>query len=398
VALIPMDLTQTDHLKSYGVAYWALEKGYRVEWLLNYRSGSFLILDGLDDVRSECRYRGVAWDEPDGATLAQIYRQIEEENMELVLLEQAPAVALYAPDNTQPWDDAVMLALEYAEIPYTVIWDAEVQSGGLETYDWLHLHHEDFTGQYGKFHASFRNADWYKEQKTYYERLAREQGFPSVSEHKKASAREIREYVRRGGFLFAMCSATDSFDIALAAAGVDIVDTPFDGTPPEPGYQVKLDFARSLVFTDFRLIPNPNVYEFSDIDMTEVAVLRPEEIDYFTLFEFAAKHDPVPTMLTQCHVNVVKGFMGQTTSYRRSLIKKHVTVLGDYPGQNEVKYVHGNLGRGTFTFMGGHDPEDYRHLVGDPPTILSLHKNSPGYRLILNNVLFPAAKKKERKT
>jgi hypothetical protein len=393
-----MDLTQTDHLKSYGVAYWALEKGYRVEWLLNYRSGSFLILDGLGDVRSECRYRGVAWEEPDGATLAQIYRQIEEENMELVLLEKAPAVALYAPDNTQPWDDAVMLALEYAEIPYTIIWDKEVQSGELETYDWLHLHHEDFTGQYGKFHASFRNADWYKEQKAYYERLAREQKFPSVTEHKKASAREIREYVRRGGFLFAMCSATDSFDIALAAAGVDIVDSPFDGTPPEPGYQVKLDFARSLAFTGFTLIPSPNVYEFSDIDMTEVAALRPEEIDYFTLFEFAAKHDPVPTMLTQCHVNVVKGFMGQTTSYRRGLVKKHVTVLGDYPGQNEVKYVHGNLGRGTFTFLGGHDPEDYRHLVGDPPTILSLHKNSPGYRLILNNVLFPAAKKKERKT
>ncbi len=398
VVLIPMDLTQTDHLKSYGVAYWALEKGYRVEWLLNYRSGSFLILDGFDDVRSECRYRGVAWEEPDGAMLAQVYRQIEEENMELVLLEKAPAVALYAPDNIQPWDDAVMLALEYAEIPYTIIWDEEVQSGELETYDWLHLHHEDFTGQYGKFHASFRNADWYKEQKVYYERLAREQGFPSVTEHKKASAREIREYVRRGGFLFAMCSATDSFDVALAAAGVDIVDSPFDGTPPEPGYQVKLDYSKSLAFTDFRLIPSPNVYEFSDIDMTEVAALRPEEIDYFTLFEFAAKHDPVPTMLTQCHVNVVKGFMGQTTSYRRSLVKKHVTVLGDYPGQNEVKYVHGNLGRGTFTFMGGHDPEDYRHLVGDPPTILSLHKNSPGYRLILNNVLFPAAKKKERKT
>ena len=398
VVLIPMDLTQTDHLKSYGVAYWALERGYRVEWFLNYRSGSFLILDGLDDVRSECRYRGVAWEEPDGAALAQIYRQIEEENMEVVLLEKAPAVALYAPDNIQPWDDAVMLALEYAEIPYTVIWDAEVQAGGLETYDWLHLHHEDFTGQYGKFHASFRNAEWYKEQKTYYERLAREQGFPSVSEHKKASAREIREYVRRGGFLFAMCSATDSFDIALAAAGVDIVDSPFDGTPPEPGYQVKLDYSKSLAFTGFRLIPSPNVYEFSDIDMTEVAALRPEEIDYFTLFEFAAKHDPVPTMLTQCHVNVIKGFMGQTTSYRRSLVKKHVTVLADYPGQDEVKYVHGNLGRGTFTFLGGHDPEDYRHLVGDPPTILSMHKNSPGYRLILNNVLFPAAKKKERKT
>lgn len=397
-ALIPMDLMQTEHLKSYGVAYWALEKGYRVEWLLNYRGGSFLILDGLTDVRSECRYRGVSWEEPDGATLARIYQQVESENMEVVLLEKAPAIALYAPDNIQPWDDAVMLALEYAEIPYTIIWDAEVQSGGLEVFDWLHLHHEDFTGQHGKFHASFRNADWYKEQKIYYERLAREQGFASVSEHKKASAREIREYARRGGFLFAMCSATDSFDIALASAGVDIVDVPFDGDSPEPGYQSRLDFAGALAFTGFRLLPSPNVYEFSDIDMTESASLRPEEIDYFTLFEFAAKHDPVPAMLTQCHVNVVKGFMGQTTSYRRELVKNHVTVLADYPGQGEVKYVHGNLGRGTFTYLGGHDPEDYRHMVGDPPTILSLHKNSPGYRLILNNVLFPAAKKKERKT
>jgi hypothetical protein len=397
-ALIPMDLTQTDHLKSYGVAYWALEKGYRVEWLLNYRNGSFLILDGLEDVRSECRYRGVVWEEPTGAELAGIYRTVEEENMEVVLLEKAPAIALYAPDNIQPWDDAVMLALEYAEIPYTIVWDEEVQAGELETYDWLHLHHEDFTGQYGKFHASFRNADWYKEQKVLYERLAREQGFSSVSEHKKTSAAMIREYVRRGGFLFAMCSATDSYDIALAASGVDIVEAAYDGTPTEAGFQAKLDYERSMAFTGFQLIPSPNVYEFSDIDMTEAAAARPEEIDYFTLFEFAAKHDPVPTMLTQCHVNVVKGFMGQTTTFRRSRVKSYVTVLGDYPGTDEVKYLHGNVGRGTFTFLGGHDPEDYRHLVGDPPTILSMHKNSPGYRLILNNILFPAAKKKERKT
>jgi len=396
--LIPMDLTQTDHLKSYGVAYWALEKGYRVEWLLNYRNGSFLILDGLEDVRSECRYRGVTWEEPGGAELAGIYRTVEEENMEVVLLEKAPAIALYAPDNIQPWDDAVMLALEYAEIPYTVVWDLEVQAGELETYDWLHLHHEDFTGQYGKFHASFRNAEWYKEQKLLYERMAREQGFASVSEHKKTSAAIIREYVRRGGFMFAMCSATDSYDIALAATGVDIVEATFDGTPPEPGFQARLDYERSMAFTGFQLIPSPNVYEFSDIDMTEIAAARPEEIDYFTLFEFAAKHDPVPTMLTQCHVNVVKGFMGQTTTFRRSRVKNYVTVLGDYPGTDEVKYLHGNVGRGTFTFLGGHDPEDYRHLVGDPPTILSMHKNSPGYRLILNNILFPAAKKKERKT
>lgn len=396
--LIPMDLTQTDHLKAYGIAYWALERGYRAEWLLNYRAGSFLILDGANDVTAECRYRGVTWEEPGGAELADIYRTIEEENMEVVLLEKAPAIALYAPDNIQPWDDAVMLALEYAEIPYTVVWDREVQAGALETYDWLHLHHEDFTGQYGKFYASFRNAEWYREQKTYYERLAREQGFSSVSEQKKASARRIREYVARGGFLFAMCSATDSFDIALASEGVDIVDAPFDGTPPEQGFQSTLDYSRSLAFTDFTLIPDPSVYEFSDIDMTEAATRRSEEIDYFTLFEFSAKYDPVPTMLTQCHVNIVKGFMGQTTSYNRALVKPYVTVLADYPGQNEVKYIHANLGRGTFTFLGGHDPEDYRHRVGDPPTILSMHRNSPGYRLILNNILFPAAKKKERKT
>ncbi len=395
---IPMDLTQTDHLKAYGVAYWALEKSYRVEWLLNYRSGSFLVLDGGADVAAECRYYGVVYEEPGGGDLAGIYRTIEEENMEVVLLEKAPAVALYAPGNIQPWDDAVLLALEYAEIPYTIIWDKEVLTGELDRFDWLHLHHEDFTGQYGKFYASFQNADWYKEQKALYERLASEQGFPSVSEQKKTSARAIKEYVRRGGFLFAMCSGTDSYDIALAAEGIDIVAAPFDGTPPEPGAQEKLDFSRSLAFEGFSIIQNPLVYEFSDIDMTDVTKLRPEEIDYFTLFEFAAKHDPVPTMLTQCHVNVVKGFMGQTTTYRRSLVKKYVTVLADYPGSEEVKYIHGSLGRGTFTFLAGHDPEDYRHLVGDPPTILSLHRNSPGYRLILNNVLFPAAKKKERKT
>jgi hypothetical protein len=396
--LIPMDLSQTDHLKSYGVAYWALEKGYRVEWLLNYRGGSFMVLDGGDDVVAECRYRGVAWEEPGGADLAGIYKTIEEENMEVVLLEKAPAIALYAPDTIEPWDDAVMLALDYAEIPYTVVWDKEVLAGALEKYDWLHLHHEDFTGQYGKFYASFHNAEWYKAQKAYYERLAAEQGFPSVSEHKKASARAIKDYVRRGGFLFAMCSATDSYDVALSAEGVDIVDSPFDGSPPDPQCQQKIDYSKCLAFEGFTLIPNPNVYEFSNIDMTDVARLRPEALDYFTLFEFSAKIDPVPTMLTQCHVDVVKGFMGQTTSFRRSLIKRNVTVLADYPGTEEVKYVHGNLGRGTFTFLGGHDPEDYRHMVGDPPTILSMHKNSPGYRLILNNVLFPAAKKKERKT
>jgi len=396
--LIPMDLTQSDHLKAYGAAYWALDKGYRVEWLLNYRGGSFLVLDGGRDVIEECTFRGVRREDIDGAPLAALYATVEQENMEVVLLEKAPAVAVYAPDVVEPWDDAVMLALEYAEIPYTVVWDREVQTGRLAEYDWLHLHHEDFTGQYGKFHAAFANAEWYREQKAHYERLAAEQGFASVSEQKKASAATIREYVVRGGFLFSMCSATDSFDIALAAAGVDICDAAFDGTPPDPRAQEKLGFSRCVAFENFTIITSPNVYEFSDIDMTEDVRNRPEETDFFTLFEFAAKIDPVPTMLTQCHVNVVRGFMGQTTSLRRSLVKSYVTVLGDYPGTDEVKYIHGNVGRGTFTFLGGHDPEDYRHMVGDPPTILALHKSSPGYRLILNNVLFPAARKKERKT
>ena len=396
--LVPMDLTQTDHLKAYGVAYWALEKGYRVEWLLNYRNGSFHILDGATDVASECNFRGVVWEEQSGGDMSAMYAQIEEGNMEVVLLEKAPEVALYAPDLEELWDDAVMIALEYAEIPYTVIWDKEVLSGELDRFDWLHLHHEDFTGQYGKFYASFRNADWYRRQVADYEASAARDGYPSVSEHKKAIARAIRDYVARGGFLFAMCSATDSFDIALAAEGVDIVDEPYDGDPPEPQFQEKLDDGRCVAFEGYQLITSPLVYEFSDIDMTQEANARPEEVDYFTLFEFSAKIDPVPAMLTQCHTNVVKGFMGQTTGFRRSLVKRHVIVLADYPGTEEVRYIHGNVGRGTFTFLAGHDPEDYRHMIGDPPTILSMHRNSPGYRLILNNILFPAAEKKERKT
>jgi hypothetical protein len=397
--LIPMDLTQTDHLKAYGVAYWALEKSYRVEWLLNYRGGSFHILDGGADVENECLYRGVLFERTGGAALQSIYSTIEEENMEVVLLEKAPAIALYAPDiNIQQWDDAVLLALDYAEIPYTVIWDKEVQSGELSNYDWVHLHHEDFTGQYGKFYGSYRNAEWYKQRQADFERLAHEAGFPSVAAHKSATAEALREYVGRGGFLFALCSATDSYDIALAAKGVDIVAEPFDGDPPDPDCQERLDYSRCFAFTDFEILTSPMVYEFSDIDMTEEVKSRPEETDYFTLFDFSAKYDPVPTMLTQCHVDIVKGFMGQTTSFRRSLVKRSVQILGDYPGRDEVKYIHGNFGRGTFTFLGGHDPEDYRHIVGDPPTILSMHKNSPGFRLILNNVLFPAAKKKERKT
>lgn len=341
---------------------------------------------------------GVSFQVVSPSEVAEIYRTIENENMEVVLLEKAPAIAVYAPPDKEPWDDAVMLALDYAEVPYTVIYDEEILSGALENFDWLHLHHEDFTGQYGKFYASYHDAPWYKKQVETCEALAKKLGFAKVSELKKAVARKIKEYIARGGFVFAMCSATDSFDIALAAEGVDIVAEVFDGDPPEPGYQEKLDYSKTLAFTGFKVIPNPFVYEYSDIDTTPKAARRGRANDYFTLFEFSAKHDPIPTMLTQNHVSVIKGFMGQTTGFERRLIKKTVTILAETEGAGDVKYLHGTYGKGTFTFYGGHDPEDYQHMVGDPPTDLALHKNSPGYRLILNNILFPAARKKEQKT
>jgi hypothetical protein len=395
--LVPMDFTQSDHLKAYGLAFWSLERGQNVEWLLNYRGGSF-ILSSHPEIEREARIKGVYMEELSGSQLATIYGQMEEENMEAVMLEKAPKIAVYAPPNIQPWDDAVTLALTYAEIPFTILWDDEVLDGGLEEYDWLHLHHEDFTGQYGKFYASFRNAKWYVDQEVLYSRKAAEAGYPSVSEHKKAVARKIKEYIAKGGFMFAMCSAADSFDIALAAEGIDIVETPYDGDSADPGCQAKLDYSKSLAFTKFVLEMNPLVYEYSDIDTSNHALARGPDKEYFTLFEFSAKHDPVPTMLTQCHVSVVKGFLGQTTGFNRERVKESSVILGEVEGAEEVKYLHGNFGRGTFTFYGGHDPEDYQHAVGDPPTELSLHKNSPGYRLILNNVLFPAAEKKEQKT
>lgn len=397
--LIPMDLKQTDHLKAYGVAYWCLERGINVEWLLNYRGGSFM-MDYFPAIERELRLRGVSYETISGAQATQIYATIEDGNMDVVLLEKAPAIAVYSPPNKQVWDDAVTLALTYAEIPYTTLWDKEVLRGDLEKFDWLHLHHEDFTGQYGKFYASFRNAPWYIEEVMKNEAMSRAAGFSKVSEEKKAVARMIREYVRRGGFLFAMCSATDTIDIALAAENTDIVPAVFDGDPPDPDCQSKLDYSKTFAFENFTVELNPLVYEHSNIDIppSNMPRIRNPEADYFTLFEFAAKYDPVPTMLTQNHVSVIKGFMGQTTAFRRSLIKKSVTILGEVEGTEEVKYIHGNLGRGTFTFLGGHDPEDYQHFVYDPPTQLSLHKNSPGYRLILNNILFPAAKKKKRKT
>ncbi len=400
--LIPMDFDQTDHLKAYGVAYHALQSGIKVEWLLNYRGGSFLIPVSRA-VSEYAVVRGVACEVLDDASLAALDETIRNGNMSREQLEKAPKVAVYTPPNMRPWDDAVTLALTYAEIPYDTLWDPEVLAGKLAEYDWLHLHHEDFTGQYGKFWGNYRFADWYIQQQESYEAMAAALGFSKVSLLKSAVAEAIRDYVIQGGFLFAMCSATDTIDIALAAHGVDIVMPEFDGDGVDPGFQEKLDFSRTFAFRNFTLITDPAVYEFSDIDVSPEAPAAIDAdadtaIDYFTLFEFSAKYDPVPTMLTQCHENPIRAFMGQTTEFDADLIKTNVLVMGESRVRGTAKYIHGTLGEGTFTFYGGHDPEDYRHFVGDPPTQLFLYKNSPGYRLILNNVLFPGAKKKELKT
>ena len=396
--LIYMDLKQTDHLKAYGITYRSLTKGYKADWLLNYRGGSFMI-DYSDDLAAECRVNDVAFEPLTLSQATDIYSfvQSDDHNMDVVRLEKAPKIAVYVPPGFQPWDDAVTLVLEYAGVPYDKIWNDEILSGDLDKYDWLHLHHEDFTGQYGKFYASFSNAQWYIDQQMTYEQDAKKNGFKKVSEMMKIVAVDIKNFVGRGGFLFAMCSATDSYDIALSAIGVDICGPMFDGDAADPDAQKKLNFDNTLAFTNFKLETNPYVYEYSDIDIQPIEI-GDFQNDYFTLFDFSAKYDPVPTMLTQCHVNVIKGFMGQTTMFRRSTIKNSVTILGQREGTDQVKYIHGNFGRGTFTFYGGHDPEDYQHAVGDPPTDLALYKNSPGYRLILNNILFPAATKKKQKT
>lgn len=399
VLLIPMDGLQTDHLKAYGIAFKALEQGMKVEWLLNYRGGSFVLAQD-NEISSLCLLRGVYSENISSGQLADIYRTIDVENMEKVSLEKVPSIAVYSPNNVEPWDDAVTLALTYADIKYDQIWDEEVLTGVLEEYDWLHLHHEDFTGQYGKFYSSFRNQLWYRQEVELNENLARKLGFHKVSELKLAVAQTVKDYVRRGGFLFAMCSACETIDICLSAEGVDICPREFDGDPPDPDAQNRLDYSKALAFENFSITLDPMVYRHSDIDTYPDRLGRfpVAETDHFYLFEFSAKLDPVPTMLVQNHVGRVMGFMGQTTGFRKSLLKKYVTVMGQVEGFDEVRYIHGNFGRGTFTFLAGHDPEDYRHMVGDPPTDLALHKNSPGYRLILNNVLFPAAKKKERKT
>ena len=397
--LIPMDDSQKNHLKAYGTAFWTLQQEINVEWILNYKGGSFMI-DSYPEVEKECRVRGISYEIIGAEKTLVIYNEVEVNNMDVILLENAPKIAIYSPPNKQPWDDAVTLALSYAEVPYETLWDEEVFNGSLAEYDWLHLHHEDFTGQYGKFYRNYRTADWYISQQKQFEAMAQKLGFSSVHNQKKALAEIIKNYVANGGFLFAMCSATDSFDIALSVMNVDVAHSVFDGSGINKNLYEKIDYNNSLAFTDFKIITDPMVYEYSDIDYPQSnnVVVRGADADYFSLFEFSAKYDPVPTMLTQNHVPVIKGFMGQTTGFNRDRIKKHILIMGEDRTTPQVKYIHGNHGQGTFTFLGGHDPEDYQHFVGDPQTDLSLHQNSPGYRLILNNILFPAARKKERKT
>jgi len=396
--LIPMDENQSNHLKAYGIVYKSLEQHIKVKWLLNYRGGSFLIPYD-DSIKEECQIRGVDFEIISDDEAFQILKEISSpsKNMEAVVLEKAPKIAVYSPKDNMPWDDAVTLVLTYAEIPYDVVYDEEVLNDKLMEYDWLHLHHEDFTGQYGRFYASYRTAPWYIERKARLEALAHKLGYDKVSQLKLDVAKKIRDYVVGGGFMFAMCSATDSFDIALAADGVDICESMYDGDPSEPGYQSKLDYSKTFAFKDFILEANPMVYEFSNIDTTRKRNI-PKETDYFELNEFSAKWDPVPTMLTQDHTIMIKGFMGQTTAFDRRLVKPNIIILAENKINGEARYIHGVKGKGMFTFYGGHDPEDYSHRIGDPKTELDLHPTSPGYRLILNNVLFPAAKKKHKKT
>ncbi|MDA8714436.1 asparagine synthetase B [Flavobacteriales bacterium] len=397
--LIPMsEGHQANHIKAYGIAYWVLQNDIEVEWLLNYRGGSFL-MDHYQTIEEELIIRGVSFEKIADIKAQTIKDEIAdpEINQAVVSLQKAPKIAVYSPDGKQPWDDAVTLVLTYAEIPYEVVYDSAVIGGELPKYDWLHLHHEDFTGQYGKFYRSYRNAPWYKQQQSSAERMAASLGYNKVSEMKRAVALNIRNYTAGGGFLFTMCSGTDSYDIALAAQHTDICDYMFDGDPADPNAQSQLNFEETFAFKDFQLRTNPMEYEFSDIDAT-MAHKLPESIDKFTLFDFSAKWDIVPTMLCQNHTSIVDGFMGQTTDFHKRFIKSNVLIMGENKSLGTAKYIHGEFGKGQWTFYGGHDPEDFRHFVGDPPTDLNLFPNSAGYRLILNNILFPAAKKQPQKT
>ena len=399
--LIPMDARQTNHLKAYGIAYWTLENGLTIEWLLNYRGGSFL-MPHLKTIEEELTIRGVKYEVLTDGQVNSIKNEIGDPavNMEIVQLEKAPKIAVYSPPNLQPWDDAVTMVLEYAEIKYDKIYDSAIVMGALPKYDWMHLHHEDFTGQYGKFYGSASGQAWYQKQVINAEKDAKLLGFKKVSELKLAVAKSLKNFVIGGGFLFTMCSGTDSFDIALAAEETDICESIFDGDRSDPNSQNELDFTKTFAFEDFHVNKDPMVYEYSDIDATDLRNngIITEQLDVFTLFDFSAKWDVVPTMLTQCHTNIINGFMGQTTDFNKDFIKSNVLILGENKAANTARYIHGELGQGTWTFYSGHDPEDYQHFVGDPETDLNLHPNSPGYRLILNNILFPAAKKKKRKT
>ena len=396
--LVPMDDTQKNHLKAYGIAYWVLQKDVEVKWLLNYRGGSFLIQHS-PSFENECLVRGVSCESITDAQAAAILDEIAQPDMnqDAVAMNKAPKIAVYSPPNKQPWDDAVTLVLTYAEIPYDIIYDEEIFNGKLKEYDWLHLHHEDFTGQFGKFWRVYQNTPWYQQEVAINNELAKKLGFLKVSEMKSFVTREIEKYVLNGGFLFAMCAATDTYDISLSAMGIDICEPMFDGDPADKHANEKLDFNHTFAFRDFKLNMDPYAYEFSNIDVKTTRNVAREN-DYFTLFEFSAKWDPIPTMLCQNHRNLIKAFMGQTTAYKKDLVKPTVLIMGENKAAGEARYIHGEKGKGFWTFYGGHDPEDYQHLVGDPPTDLNLHPTSPGYRLILNNVLFPAAKKKKRKT
>jgi len=394
-----MDEAQSNHLKAYGIAYWTLEQRLPLEWLLNYRGGSFLF-ENIPSIQKVCTERGVSFQVVADAQVNQIYQEIAdpEVNMERVKLEVAPKIAVYSPAGKLPWDDAVTMVLTYAEIPYTTIYDTEVIQGKLPEYDWLHLHHEDFTGQYGKFYAAYNNAAWYREEVRSQEATAAKLGFAKVSEMKRQVALNIKNFVIGGGFLFTMCSGTDSYDIALAGQNTDLVESVFDGDPSDANAQKKLDFSQGFAFENYTLIKDPMVYEFSNIDGTEDQLKMKEENDFFTLFDFSAKWDIIPTILTQNHTQVIRGFMGQTTSFRAQYLRKDVTIMGEAKSIGCARYIHGEMGQGQWTYYGGHDPEDYQHRVGDPPTDLNLHPNSPGYRLILNNILFPAAKREKQKT
>lgn len=396
--LIPMDQEQNNHLKAYGIAFWALTEGLEIDWLLNYRGGSFAV-KSIKQIQDECNIRGVSYELVPDAKYTNIIMTIAdpEKNMDIAKLEKAPKIAVYSPKSKAPWDDAVTLALTYAEIPYDVIYDTEIMEDKLVLYDWLHLHHEDFTGQYGKFWNAYKSQSWYQDQVRELEAIAAQYGFNKVSQLKLAIAKRVQGFVAGGGFMFAMCSATDSYDIALAAEGTDICGHMYDGDAPSPNAQNELNYTHTLAFENFQLRMSPYEYEYSNIDANFGRKVS-KNLDYFTLFDFSAKWDPIPTMLTQNHTKTVKGFMGQTTAFKKDYIKSNVLILGENKAANEAKYIHGTYGFGMWSWYGGHDPEDYQHFVGDPKTDLNLHPNSPGYRLILNNVLFPAARKKERKT